>query len=101
MKLFNGYGQIDFKIYMERQKTQNILVNIILKKSNIGGLTFPDSRLTLKQDSVLLSKQYTNRSMEQNRVQNRPPQIQSESLAKKQRQIMEQRHSLQQMVLNK
>ena len=25
-------GQTDFKIYMERQKTQNILVNIILKK---------------------------------------------------------------------
>ena len=41
-------GQTDFKIYMERQKTQNILVNIILKKSKAGGLTFPDSRLTLK-----------------------------------------------------
>ena len=48
MKLFNGYGQTDFKIYVERQKTQNILVNITLKKSNVGGLTVPDPRLTLK-----------------------------------------------------
>ena len=62
---------------MERQKTRT--VNIILKKSEVRGLTLPNLRTSTKlQESGIGEK---NRYMKQNKdLRNRPTQISSTDL---------------------
>ena len=45
-RLFCEYRKTKSKVYIERQKAQNIYV--VLKENKIGGLTLPTSRFIIK-----------------------------------------------------
>ena len=69
-KLFYGYQQTDCKVFMEMKKTQNSQHNIE-RENKIEGLTLPNLktyyRATLIKNTMVLVKEQTNRSIEQNR----------------------------------